>query len=69
MKNKLNKSEEVRLSDVLLSEYKKLDSSINLENINFQKVRGSIRLMLKRVLTPSEIQALKNKVISIDFSK
>lgn len=60
---------EAKSDNILLSDYKDLDENIGPENLNFQKVRGSVRLLLRKVFTPRDAKSLKKKVLSLDFEK
>jgi len=67
LKEKLDKK--VNSSDILMADYKELSDDLGLEGLNFQKVRGSVRLLMRKVFTPKDVQLLKKKVLSIDFKK
>jgi hypothetical protein len=59
----------IKSEDILLSDYKDLDENLCLEDINFQKVRGSVRLLLRRIYTPKDAKQLKEKVLAMDFGE
>lgn len=59
----------IKAEDVFLSDFKELDENTGLENLNFQKARGSVRLLLRKVFTPKDAKNLKKKVLSLDFEK
>lgn len=59
----------VKSNDILMADYKDLNEDLGLEGLNFQKVRGSVRLLMRRVFTPRDVKALKKKVLSLNFKK
>ena len=54
----------VKTSDFLSVDYPTIDST-KQSQLNHHKVRGSVRLLFKRVLTPFDVQKLLDKVLSI----
>ena len=67
LKEKLDAN--LKSNDILMADYKDLKNDLGLDGLNFQKVRGSVRLISKRVFTPQDVQALKKKVLALDFKK
>ncbi|MBX7226988.1 MAG: hypothetical protein K1X55_13225 [Chitinophagales bacterium] len=53
----------IKTDDYKSQDYPDIDTT-KQTNLVYYKVRGSIRLLLKRVLTPFDVQKLANKILS-----
>ena len=49
------------------TEYKPLDNNLEFGNIDFTNVRGSVRLIEKNVLTPSQVDKLRKQILRFNF--
>jgi len=54
--------------DVLFYDYISIDNNTSFENIDFHRVRGSVRMTSEKILLPFEIEVERKKVIQLDFA-
>jgi hypothetical protein len=50
-------------NDVMYQDYRPLTATTTFTDLNFQKVRGSVRLLAKRVKLEKDIEAFVKKVL------
>ena len=49
------------------TEYKPIGNNLVFEEIDFTNVRGSVRLVEKNVLTPSQVDKLRKQILGFNF--
>jgi hypothetical protein len=54
-------------NDVLFADYKPLETTTTVEDVDCRKARGSVRLITGNVLAPAEVEEMFKKVLSLDF--
>jgi hypothetical protein len=69
LKNRLRSY--IHKDDVVNADYKSfvLPDDLDLDDIEFFKVRGNVRLCDQNVLTPKEETKMLDEVLSFDFGK
>lgn len=60
-------SEYIGSKDVLSVDYKELEDNLSINDIEFSKVRGSVRLANKLVLTPQDFIEIKSKFLALQI--
>lgn len=55
----------IKSKDLMHEDFKIAGEGDSMSNLNFHNVRGSVRLIDKKVLTPQDIAAMLSKVMAI----
>ena len=53
--------------DALSLDYKQIDDKTTLDKLNFSKVRGSVRLINKKVKTPAQTNKIVEDFLSLEL--
>jgi len=61
-------NELAKLNDILFVDFVSVDQNTTFEDMDFHRVRGSIRLTSENVLLPSEIEQARQEVLHLDFA-
>lgn len=56
--------EKYKTDDLLQVDFRSVEHAAQ-EEVNFFKVRGSVRLMMRRVLTPKDVSRMLDRVVQL----
>lgn len=69
LKNKLRTLSGIQDISTLDFKTKKLNSDMNIKNIDFLNSRGSVRIVNQMVLTPAKQNSMRLNVLALNFEK